>query len=470
MNPMTPAGAVVEQALALSRADEAMVIVTDAHEASLRWAGNSMTTNGSSISRDWAVISIFREGPNSARVGSVSSTSVDPADIEAVVRASENAARTAEPAKDAMPLLTPDGADGVPGARNDTADWASAPGSTGIEVFTEVARDLAGGFDGTDRLYGFAHHQMHTTWLGTSTGIRRRFVQPTGSVEINGKRSAGTDLASAWVGVGTADFTDVDVPGLLSELSRRLDWSKRRVDLPAGRYETLLPPSAVADLMIYLAWSMEGRGAHEGHNAFAKAGGTRIGERLSAIPLTLFSDPSADGLEYRPFVATPSSSESLSVFDNGMPAERVDWLRAGVIESLVYPRATAAEFGATATVPGANLLLTGGSGTTLDTMIANTERGLLLTTLWYIREVDPATLLLTGLTRDGVYLVENGEVTAAVNNFRFNESPIDLLRRATEAGATETTLPREWKDWFTRTAMPPLRIPDFHMSSVSQAT
>ncbi|WP_063042276.1 metallopeptidase TldD-related protein [Nocardia pseudovaccinii] len=463
---MMPAGAVVEQALALSHADEAMVIVTDAHEASLRWAGNSMTTNGSSISRDWAVISIFRDGPNSARVGSVSSTSVDPAEIEQVVRASEAAARTAEPAKDAMPLLTPD-SDGLPDSGN---DWASAPGSTGIEVFTDLARDLAGGFDGADRLYGFAYHQMHTTWLGTSTGIRRRFVQPTGSVEINGKRGEGADLASAWVGVGTADFTDVDVPGLLTELSRRLDWSGRRVELPAGRYETLLPPSAVADLMIYLAWSMEGRGAHEGHSAFAKAGGTRIGERLSDIPLTLYSDPSAGGLEYRPFVVTSSSSESLSVFDNGLAARRVDWLRNGIIESLVYPRATAAEFDAPTTVPGDNLLLTGGSGASIDAMIANTERGLLLTTLWYIREVDPATLLLTGLTRDGVYLVENGEVTAAVNNFRFNESPIDLLRRTTEAGATETTLPREWKDWFTRTAMPPLRIPDFHMSSVSQAT
>lgn len=102
-------------------------------------------------------------------------------------------------------------------------------------------------------------------------------------------------------------------------------------------------------------------------------------------------------------------------------------------------------------------------------MVARTERGLLLTTLWYIREVDPATLLLTGLTRDGVYLVEDGAVTAEVNNFRFNESPLDLLRRTTEAGRTERTLPREWKDWFTRTAMPPLRVPDFHMSSVSRA-
>ncbi len=457
-----PAGAVVERALAASKADEAIVIVTDAHDASLRWAGNSMTTNGSSISRDWAVISVFRDGPNTARVGSISSTSVDPTEIEAVVRASEQAARTAAPARDAMPLLEP--------TDDDTATWDQAPGATEIAVFTGLARELSTGFDGTDRLYGFAHHQVHTTWLGTSTGIRRRFSQPTGSVEINGKRGEGKELASAWVGVGTADFTDVDTPGLLAELSRRLDWSKRRIELPAGRYETLLPPSSVADLMIYLAWSMEGRGAHEGHTAFSRAGGTRVGERLSDIALTLFSDPNASGLEYRPFVATPSSSESLSVFDNGLSAQRVDWISDGVIESLVYPRATAAEFSAPATVPGENLLLTGGGDASLDDMIARTERGLLLTCLWYIREVDPATLLLTGLTRDGVYLVEDGQVTGAVNNFRFNESPLDLLRRVSEAGATEITLPREWKDWFTRTAMPPLRIPDFHMSSVSQAT
>jgi predicted Zn-dependent protease len=103
-------------------------------------------------------------------------------------------------------------------------------------------------------------------------------------------------------------------------------------------------------------------------------------------------------------------------------------------------------------------------------MIARTERGLLLTCLWYIREVDPEQLLLTGLTRDGVYLVENGRVTAAVNNFRFNESPVDLLRRITEVGVEEQTLPREWNDFFTRTVMPPVRVPDFNMSTVSQAS
>ena len=103
-------------------------------------------------------------------------------------------------------------------------------------------------------------------------------------------------------------------------------------------------------------------------------------------------------------------------------------------------------------------------------MVAATERGLLLTCLWYIRVVDPETLLLTGLTRDGVYLVEGGEVVGTVTNFRWNESPVDLLGRATEVGGSVPTLPREWSDYFTWTQMPTIRVPDFNMSSVSQAS
>ncbi|PTR27498.1 putative Zn-dependent protease [Rhodococcus sp. OK519] len=454
---MIPAQELVERALALSTVDEAMVLVTDAGEASLRWAGNSMTTNGVSTSRSWTVLSVIRSADGSARVGAVTSSTVDAAAIADVVRASESAARSAQPAEDAMDLPTGDGVH--------DAGWSDGPATTGVEVFAGLVPGLAVGFDGADRLYGFAHHQVHSTWLGTSAGIRRRFTQPTGSIEINGKRAD----ASAWVGSASLDFTDVSVPRLLADLGTRLDWSARSVALPAGRYETVLPPSAVSDLMIPLLWAMEGRGAQEGHTALSRSGGTRVGERLTDIPLTLYSDPHADRLAYAPFVATTTSTDTVSVFDNGMDAGRVDWIRDGAINALAYPRAAAAEFDAPVAVPGDNLLLTGGSAATLDDMVAGTERGLLLTTLWYIREVDPATALLTGLTRDGVYLIEDGVVTAAVNNFRFNESPLDLLRRVTEVGATEPTLPREWKDWFTRTAMPPMRVPDFHMSSVSQA-
>jgi predicted Zn-dependent protease len=447
---------VLDTAVRLGRADETIVLVTDRSEASLRWAGNSMTTNGVSTSRSTTVISIVWQGDD-AHVGSLRSSEVDPSLIPALVAASQEAARSAPEARDAAPLLT---GTGVPD------DWEAVVPGTGAEVFSGVAESLARGFRGTDRLYGYAHHVVETTFLATSTGLRRRHTQPTGSVEINAKRDGG----SAWAGTSTPDFVDVPTDVLLLQLSTRLDWARRSIKLPAGRYETLMPPSTVADMMIYLSWSMDGRGAQEGRTALsAPGGGTRVGEKLSDLPLTLYSDPAAAPLLCTPFVATTSSSERVSVFDNGMDIGRVDWIRDGTINSLAYPRAAAAEFNAPVAVPADNLLMTGGTAASLADMIAGTERGLLLTTLWYIREVDPTVLLLTGLTRDGVYLVEDGEVTAAVNNFRFNESPLDLLRRATEAGVSEITLPREWADWATRAAMPSLRIPDFHMSSVSQA-
>lgn len=455
---MIAAQHVVDQVLAeaarLGGADETTVIVTDRADASLRWAGNSMTTNGESQARSTTVISVLRRGAD-AHVGSVSSTEVDPAALSALVAASQQAAASAPAATDSAPALP--GGDTPP-------DWDAPVPTTGSDVFADVAIGLVRGFRGADKLYGYARHVLSTTFLGTSTGLRRRYTQPTGSVEINAKRNG----ASAWAGVGTADFVGVSTDALLDELSLRLGWAQRTVELPAGRYETLMPPSTVADMLIYLGWSMDGRGAQEGRTALSAPGGTRVGEKLTDLGLTMYSDPTAPGQECQPFVAVSRSSDQVSIFDNGLDVGRVDWLRDGTINALAYPRAAAAEFGAPVAVPADNLLMTGGTASLAD-MIASTERGLLLTTLWYIRTVDPAMLLLTGLTRDGVYLIEDGEVTAAVNNFRFNESPLDLLRRATEAGVSEPTLPREWGDWATRATMPSLRIPDFHMSSVSQA-
>jgi predicted Zn-dependent protease len=446
---------VIDDALAAATVDETIVIVTDRAEASLRWANSSMTTNGVSRGRSTSVISIVRDG-DTGHVGSVRTSEVDAALIGDVVAASEAAARAAPEARDSTALIT---GTGVPD------DWDDAVPATGAEVFGGLAGSLSRGFNGPDTLYGYARHELATTFVASSTGVRRRFTQRTGSVEINAKRGD----ASAWAGVGTPDFVDVPTDRLLSELSMRLGWSKRTVSLPAGRYPTLMPPSTVADMMIYLVWMMDGRAAQEGRTAFsAPGGGTRVGERLMHPRVTLYSDPRAEPLQCRPFVATSSSSETVSVFDNGVDIDRVDWIRDGVINALAYPRAAAAEFGVPVAVPADNLLMTGGDAS-LDEIIARTERALLLTTFWYMRTVDPTILLLTGLTRDGVYLIEDGKVAAAVNNFRFNESPLDLLRRATEVGATEITLPREWGDWATRAAMPPLMIPDFYMSSVSQA-
>ncbi|KPI04648.1 peptidase U62 modulator of DNA gyrase [Actinobacteria bacterium OK074] len=452
---------IVERALELSRADGCVVIADEQSTANLRWAGNALTTNGVTRGRTLTVVATV-DGKEGTASGVVSRSAVTADELESLVRAAESAARGAGSAEDAQPLVT-----GVAAS----PDFTDAPVETSSAVFADFAPALGESFAraraGGRELYGFANHELVSTYVGTSAGLRLRHDQPTGTLELNAKSPDRT--RSAWAGRSTRDFKDVDPGALDAELAQRLAWAERRVELPAGRYETLLPPTAVADLMIYQFWSAAARDAAEGRTVFSKpGGGTRIGERLSELPLTLRGDPNEPGLEAAPFVIAHASGDDASVFDNGLPLAATEWISGGELKRLTTTRHSAGLTGLPVAPSIGNLILDGGEDRSLDEMIASTGRGLLLTCLWYIREVDPATLLLTGLTRDGVYLVENGEVVGEVNNFRFNESPVDLLGRAAEAGRTEKTLPREWSDWFTRAAMPALRVPDFNMSSVSQ--
>jgi predicted Zn-dependent protease len=451
----------VERALELSRTDGCVVIAEESSGANLRWAGNTLTTNGVTRSRRLTVIAIAGES-----TGTVSRAGVTPDQIEDLVRAAERAAAENGPAEDAAPLIGAEQA-------GSGGSWDDPPAETSVGVFEGFAPALGEAFsdaqDDSRLLYGFALHEMSSTFMGTSAGLRLRSDEPTGKVELNAKTA---DLSrSAWTGVGTSDFRDVDVAGMAAGLTRRLGWGERRVELPAGRYETLLPPGAVADLTTYMYWSMGARDAHDGRTVFSRSGGgTRVGDTLSEVPIRLYSDPSAEGLGCTPFVVAHVSDRESSIFENGLALGPVDWISGGRLAALAQTRQSAALTGLPVTPAVGNLLMeVPGATGTLDDMVAGTRRGLLLTCLWYIREVDPQSLLLTGLTRDGVYLVENGEVVGEVNNFRFNESPVGLLSRVTEAGGTRRGLSREWSDYFTRTAMPPLRIPDFNMSTVSKA-
>jgi predicted Zn-dependent protease len=454
----------VERALAVSKADGCVAIVDESTNVNLRWANNTLTTNGATRSRQLTVIATVGQASGTA-AGVVSRSAVSAASVEDVVRAAEDVARGSPSAEDARPLV--DGE--VPAAR-----WEELPAETSVEVFSAFVEGLGLAFDrvrAEDRLlFGYAEHDMQSTYVGSSTGLRLRHDQPTGHVEMNGK---SRDYSrSAWVGMATVDFSDVDAATLDGQLSQRLGWARRRLDLGAGHYTTLLPPSAVADLMIYLYWSAGARDAHEGRTVFSKpGGGTRVGDRLTEVPVTLKSDPTAPGLQSAPFVIARGSSATSSVFDNGLPLHPTSWVTDGELRALVQTRHSSQLTGLPVTPEIDNLIMHGpDGGHSLDEMIRSTSNGLLLTCLWYIREVDPQTLLLTGLTRDGVYLVDDGEVIGAVNNFRFNESPVDLLRRISEVGATTPTFPREWGDYFTRVATPTLRVEDFNMSSVSQAS
>jgi predicted Zn-dependent protease len=467
---MTPQQ-IIEIALAAARSD-AVVVVRATGEANVRWANNTVTTSGLATSLDWYVVAIADGAAGTVHASAIDATSKE--QIVEVVHAAENAARSSAesgPARDARPLVGPstEGTENVSAADS----FADSPAEESFEVYSCLLPGLAVAFDdarsGSRILYGFARHELTTSYLGTSTGLRRRWVQPTGTLEVNAKSQ---DLQrSSWAGSSTADFTDVDVLAMADGLTRRLDWAKRTVALEPGRYDTVLPPTSVADFLIYLAWSAGARPAHEGRSVFSAAGGaTKIGDRVSDRPLSLYADPAEPGIECSPFLQTSSSSDEVSVFDNGVPLPRTALIDDGAIASLLQTRASAEEFGEPFTPGADNLILRGGDETrTIDDLVGDLGRGLLVTSQWYIRDVDPETLLLTGLTRDGVYLVENGEVTGAVNNFRFNMAPLDVLRRASDIGGTQRCLSREWSDWFTRTAMPPIRVDGFHMSSVSKA-
>jgi predicted Zn-dependent protease len=486
---------VIEVALAAAArdgADSCIVLVDETSHADVRFALNSTTTNGVRRDRSVTVIVMVSGHPADApSVGVARRSGV--VDVEQMVSAALTDARGAPPADDAFTLV-----DGMVAARGGgpaaSLAFGRPPVETDLSVLGDVLSGLSSAFVRAAAqdvvLAGFAEYGVSTLYLGSSTGVRLSFSQPTGSINLVGRSLDG--VRSAWTGVGAERMGEISFPAMEDELWRRLAWAQRPRSLEAGRYEVILPPSGVADMMGSLFfYSMGGQDAEDGRTVFSRGGAgvgtggegggggaTRVGDRLTELPFTLYSDPFEPGIECLPFAASGSSDSESSVFDNALPLERTDWIRDGRLAHLRYHRAGAAHSGVDPAPYIDNLILRageggtggGGSGGTVDEMVARTERGLLLTCLWYIREVDPATALLTGLTRDGVYVIEDGAVVGAANNFRFNESPVDLLARATEVGTSVRTLGRELGEYLNRCIMPPLRVPDFNMSSVSQAS
>jgi len=448
----------VEAALTATRSPACVVIVEATSAVNLRWANSSLTTNGSAQAMEASIIVI--DGPRSVTItGPVQAR----ADIAMLVDQADVLLPEAPAADDAVPLVGSGSSD----------DWDEESPTTSPQMFTRVIEALSASFDPGDHLqFGFVSHEVTTTYLGTSMGVRRRHVQATGHYGVTARTPDHS--ASSWIGGATTDFC-LDFADVLAQLRERLRWSQRRIALPAGRYDTILPPSAVADLMVDAYWAASARQALDGQSVYASPEGQiRWGDQFGRPGVHLYSDPTGAAyptLRASDFVVESRSSEMGSIYDNGRSLQRTDWIADGRLSALVQTGHTAAITGHSPTPAIDNLILEIDEGHgTIDDVVRGMEDGLLLTCLWYIREVDPQTLLLTGVTRDGVYKVEGGEVVGVVNNFRFNERPLDLLNRFSAASATVPAFGREWgEDYFSRTAMPALRVPDFTMSSVSQA-
>ena len=457
---MISAQDLIEKILTRSTTDDCIVVVKDKTQANLRWASSTLTTNGVIQERSVTVIAFVAMNGSMAS-GAVTRTNVNDSDIDTLLSEATAAAKAAGAAEDFAPL-----------ARDVSfGDWSAPHTPTGPDVFSKFAPELGDMLRRSQsdsiELFGYTEHTHETLWVGSKGGMRLRNDNAVGRVEMTGKSHGRS--RSTWDGVETHDFTDVSVANIDRNIRQRLEWQGKKVDLPAGRYDTIFPSGSIADLYVYMMWVAGGRDAFEGQSVFSKSGGgTRVGEKLSNVGLQLFSDPSHPILKSSPFISAATSSPFTSVFDNGQKQSKVDWIKDGVLQSLVQTRASSKLTSLPYTPIGDNLVMSvSGASGTLDDLVKKVDNGLLVTTLWYIRMVDPNTLLLTGLTRDGVYHVKNGEVQGATNNFRWNDSPVNALSRIAHAGSTEWTQPREWAGDVTNMSMPPMVIKDFNMSTVS---
>ncbi len=434
---------------ALGAIDEGCVILRATHVQNLRWANSALTTNGDTSTSTMTAIAM-----DTSR-GTVSVLSRQVPDVEAARALAEEAKQAALTSDrvDAVQLI--DG--GV------SADFDAEPEPIDGPATQKMVSTVDGLLRRPDPQFGYAELDRTTVHMATTAGTRYRHTQDSVRIEA----SARTETASTWWG---ANRLPDDIQEIASRQGTRLRTPSVR-DLHPGRHAVILTPSAVADLLIYLAWSANARDAAEGHNVFsAPDGGTKLGQRLSSRRIRLFADPDHPGLQTGHKVVVEMNSSMESVFDNGLPLTACDLISDGRLTNLRASRATGQRFGIAPAYLADNLIMHDADGYgDLDDLVARTDDAVLVNCLWYIREVDPQNLLLTGLTRDGVYRVRNGEIVGASGNFRFNASVTDLLSRIRDASAPATCLPREWADWFTRTEMPALLIDDFNLSSPSEA-
>jgi len=460
-------GVLAELALASSTSLHCHIIIEVTSHLNQRWARSSLTTNGSTSDITVTAIS-FADQLGGMSAASVTQSVSDLAGLLDTVLAADAAALLASPAEDASRFPPPSVDDDF-----DTPAVMLSP-----EILTAPTKHLGDlitwGRANSIELFGYLEREWTTTWLATSTGARRRFCAPADRLEITAKSHART--RSTWHGFAAVDLAQDDWTDLRSDISKSLDWQGVSIDVAPSRHCALLSPSAIGDFVIDLYWSAGARDAAEGRSAFhndAAASGTRIHERVAAPGINVTSDPYDPLVPALPFSIVPTSGRMSSVFDNCRTLERTHWIRDGRLDALIATTADAARLGIRATPIIDTIRLdvdgVGDRADSITDLAARLGEGLMLTCVWYNRTVDPQTMLLTGLTRDGVYVVRGGEIIGASSNFRFNDSPLSMLNRITASTVSARTLPREMADYAKNVAMPSVIVDGMNFTSMSDA-
>ena len=438
------AKALADRILAMSQADETRVNIVSAWMGNTRFADSSITTSGGTLNVEVRVtVTIGR------RRASATTNTLDDASLKRAVELAASLARLSPDDPELMPELGPQNYAPVGAFVERTADLDPEQRNAAIKRAVEAAT-VAGKAAGQVFTAGYLEANAQAIAVATSKGL---FVyHRTTDANFSMTSRTADRTGSGWASGGSRDWNRVDPRSIGRIAAQKAVASRNPEAIPPGLYTAILEPQAVNDLVPLLASALSARSADEGRSAFSKSGGgNRVGEKVMDERVTLYSDPADPAL-----LAAP--------FDNeGLPLKRIVWIDKGVLKNLAYTRFWAQKQGKTPTgVPAlaGGIALTGGTKST-DEIIAGCERGILVTHFFYIRSLEPRTVLFTGLTRDGVFLVENGKITRALKNFRWNESPLLMLNRLEDIGRAEPVA--------AESMMPALRIRDFNFASSSDA-
>ena len=429
------AKALLTKVLAFSRADECEVNLSGSEGGNIRYARNSVSTAGDASRLSLIVTSSFGK-----KTGVATINEFDDASLEKVVRRAEEVANLAPENPEYMPLLGPQ-------TYLDSVAYNKATAAISPEIRAEaVAKSLKVSKDEKLEAAGFLENSSGFRAMMNSKGLFGYNMDSDVSFSVTMRNQAGT--GSGYVSKSYNDVSKLDTLALTKIAAGKANGSANAKAIEPGKYTVILEPLAASDLITTMFGGFDARSADEGRNYMSKKGGTtRLGEKLFDEKVTMYSDPLNADL--------PSATYG----GDGQPLKRTVWIDKGVVKNLAYSRYWAKQKGVEP-LPAANRMIMDGGTTSLENMIKGTDRGILVTRFWYIRFVDPQTLLLTGLTRDGTFYIENGKIQFPIKNFRFNESPVIMLNNVEELGKPERT---------DSMIVPPMKIRDFTFTSLSDA-
>jgi predicted Zn-dependent protease len=436
------AQSLLQRIIAFSKAERVGVSVNSSRTANTRFAANQLSTSGSVENTGVVVQSWF-----GAKHAVTTTNDLSDESLRRAVAESEALARLAPDDPEDMPLLGPQTYVPVKAYFDGTAELSPSDRANAAMTALSVSR-AAGDLQSA----GFIVTGATATALANSAGLfayhRNTFSNYTLTVRTNDGTGSG------WAGADHPDWSQLDFKSVSERAIAKARASRNPVAIEPGRYTVILEPQAVGDLVQLMLFYGDARSADEGRSPFVKeGGGNKIGEKILDNRVSIVSDPQDPQLLGQPFDG------------EGFPLNHQVWFENGVLKQLSYSRFWAKKQGKAPTGGASSIKMLGGS-TSFDEMIGSTERGVLLTRLWYLREVDPRTILYTGLTRDGTFLVENGKISKALRNFRFNESPLFILNNLDGLGRAERLAGTEAGG---DVVMPVLKVKDFNFTSLSEA-